>query len=322
MEVIVLGTGYRKSVTNGRFGADLNYRFRNDSNYLIKIGDKTYVFDLGMGAFKHALEYTDMDSSKIDGAFFTHTHNDHVAGLYDLTRDVISNYSSGLRKEKGFEIYSTDVVRKLISFIHGPMYNCSPSSEYSEELFDKAINYVYVDDSASNEFIVGEVTGEEFQKMSPKQIKELKKRDSVFLVKPHRVDHGDNAVVAYGFTFKSLNGYTVGFTGDANYCKGVEDIVSESDYVFIDMARSTKNEPGKIYTHMNYEDVLKLAERYPNKHFIPVHTSDPTYNMARDFAKTHKNIHAIEDDDALEFSDAGLKKGKANDTPEKGNEKI
>lgn len=322
MKVVVLGTGYRKSVTNGKSGNSLEYRDRNDSNYLLKIGDKNYVFDLGMDAFKHALKYTDMDSSKIDGAFFTHTHNDHTAGLYDLTHDAIANYVDGIRPEKGFEIYSSKMIRNLISLVHGPMYNCSPAEEFTEELFEKSTNFVDVAEEKNKEFLIGEISCDKIDKTSLEEINKSRENDSTFLVKPYRMDHGDERVVVYGFTFTSLNGYTVGFTADTRYCENVENLVSKSDYIFIDMARSGKNEYGKIYTHMNYEDIVGLAERYPKKIFIPIHTSDPTYNMTRELAKNFNNILAVEDDDVLEFSENGLSLNRQENEIDKENERI
>ena len=86
-------------------------------------------------------------------------------------------------------------------------------------------------------------------------------------IKCFQVKHSDN--LAYGYTLKH-NGVSVGFTGDAEKCPGVIDIVNESDWICIDMSFET---PYK--GHMSLNDIEELYLIYGNeKKIIPTHMSD------------------------------------------------
>ena len=64
---------------------------------------------------------------------------------------------------------------------------------------------------------------------------------------------------------------TAGFTGDSGLCEGVREIVSSSDLVFCDCDLITGTEK-----HMGIDDLLSLAEEFPDTKIVASHMRDET----------------------------------------------
>ncbi|MDO4809178.1 MAG: MBL fold metallo-hydrolase [Eubacteriales bacterium] len=89
--------------------------------------------------------------------------------------------------------------------------------------------------------------------------------------------HVQRIPVSHG-TFPGCFGYlvsdgrvTVGFTGDSGPCEGVREIVSSSDLVFCDCDLITGTEK-----HMGIDDLLSLAEEFPDTKIAASHMRDET----------------------------------------------
>ncbi len=87
------------------------------------------------------------------------------------------------------------------------------------------------------------------------------------IVTPHRVEHGN--IEAYGYTISSA-GKTVGFTGDASACQGVEQIADSSDMMLADMTFEIGTEK-----HMGLDDIERLIEKHGDScRILPTHMDD------------------------------------------------
>ncbi len=109
-------------------------------------------------------------------------------------------------------------------------------------------------------------------------------------VKKYLVDHGAMKP-AFGYVFK-FNNNKIGFTGDTSYCKAVNDMAKECQYLFCDcMYIKGTNK------HMGINDIKELTKKYPNCKFIVSHLDDETRNRLNE--EKIKNVIIPNDGDII-----------------------
>ena len=88
-----------------------------------------------------------------------------------------------------------------------------------------------------------------------------------YKMKAYKVEHC--GIDAYGVVIRDSE-TSVGFTGDATLCEGVNGIVKDSSLVFIDSSNLYVDSK----EHMSIRDFEHYRDVYPDKYFVPVHMSD------------------------------------------------
>jgi L-ascorbate metabolism protein UlaG (beta-lactamase superfamily) len=86
-------------------------------------------------------------------------------------------------------------------------------------------------------------------------------------VSAHDVEHVADAI-CNGYTI-NIDGKTVGFSGDAAKCEGIDKIVQASDVAMLDANTIDSNS-----FHLGVEGIVEYAEKYPEKQFYLVHRGD------------------------------------------------
>jgi ribonuclease BN (tRNA processing enzyme) len=167
----------------------------------------------------------------ISNVLITHFHGDHY---FDMPFFLLIK-SKGNKKK--VNIYcSTDGKRKInkllrLAFPHSGMK------------MNKELNLTYI---AKKEF-----------------------RFKNYRVSKVKVDHGDMKP-AYGYIIKSGT-KTIGFAGDTTYCKGLEYLASQCDYLFTDCMFIEATDK-----HMGIDKLSILLDKYPNCIFIVSHLENDT----------------------------------------------
>ena len=90
-----------------------------------------------------------------------------------------------------------------------------------------------------------------------------------YKISKHLVDHG-NMHPAYGYLIKKKN-KTIGFAGDTTYCKGLEFLASQCDYLFTDCMFKEATDK-----HMGIDKLKILVDSNPNCIFVVSHLENET----------------------------------------------
>lgn len=99
---------------------------------------------------------------------------------------------------------------------------------------------------------------------------ELKPGDKVvfekFSVKAYKMEHNVKHSLGYVLNF---NNHTVGFSGDACLCYGVEQLIKDCKVAFIDSSSLQSNKK-----HLSVGECLELKQKYLSTKIYSVHVSD------------------------------------------------
>ena len=89
------------------------------------------------------------------------------------------------------------------------------------------------------------------------------------------VDHG-NLKPAYGYII-SDNNFKVGFTGDTSYTDSIKMMAEKCDYLVCDCSFKVGNDK-----HMGIDNIVEMANNYPNHKFVVSHLSDASKLALKD----------------------------------------
>ena len=106
------------------------------------------------------------------------------------------------------------------------------------------------------------------------------------------VEHG-NVKPAYGYIFSS-NNLNVGFTGDANYTSQIDYMASKCNHLICDCTKLVGDSK-----HMGIDNIIQLANNYPNCIFYLSHMADDTRENLN--ISDYNNIVELHDGDDLVF---------------------
>ena len=215
--------------------------------------DDKILIDIPNGGCK-ALKRMKKDIIDIEYIFITHFHGDHY---FDLPFLLSEKYVRGNRK---ITLVGNKELKKKVKAI---MKLAFPSS-YKKYL--KGLDIKYINNR---------------NKINAKDIE----------VTSVEVLHG-RMNYAHGYIFNQ-KGNVIGFTGDSCLCEGVEQIIKESNIVFID----TTLEIGDS-SHMGIDNVVSLAKKYSNIKFITTHTKE----LINEKLKTIKQKNLIVGYDGMQIS--------------------
>ena len=96
-----------------------------------------------------------------------------------------------------------------------------------------------------------------------------------YKIKTYKMIHG--SLDAYGYIIDDGR-VKVGFSGDTCMCNSLLKIIKKSNAIFIDASKIDEN-----LNHLSVNEVLNLSREYKNTTFYPVHISDATKKLVKDF---------------------------------------
>lgn len=211
---------------------------RKNTSFVI---DDKIVFDVPNGAYKDILNIADIND--IDSIIISHFHSDHFADLRVFATRFMRELKDLKKKKK---IYAPKGCLDKIIELNRVMF--ASNDELSKEDYQKNIEFIDIYDGF--EF---EVAG--------------------YKVVAYKVEHGKPET--YGFVFTDKNGISVGFSADTCMCDNLKQIVSKSNYAFVEMAAIVKSP-----THLCISELESLIKDYPHCKIFPVHTADPCQEYA------------------------------------------
>jgi ribonuclease BN (tRNA processing enzyme) len=224
------------------------------SSYLI---DNEMLFDIGGGTVRQLQKYK-IDTSKIRNIIISHYHADHLFDLpsYIVRRNLLSENGDDL------VIIGPPDVEETVSKIRDI---CSSGLEH---LWDfPTINIKFA----------GIANGETYT-------------DNDIDISAYSVTHAKTRP-CHGYVFKQ-DDTTIGFSGDASKCDGLDRIVEHADVLLID---ANGPEPDEWGFHLGLSGVLEYAKQYPNKKFHLIHRGD--YELP----DLPSNVFAPSDGDEIEI---------------------
>lgn len=204
--------------------------------------DRNLLVDMGSGIVKKLLQ-VDKQLADVQNCLVTHLHGDHFE---DLLLFMIVRDRQAIEKPAN---------------VYGPI-GLENKLQKLLEVLDFPEEYALLKEKAKVNII-------EFKKLEKENI------GNETYVTSYEVEHG-KCVPAYGFVVKRGN-HTIGFSGDSCYCKGVSQIIEQSEIAVLDMCliQSTKG-------HMGVGDIVKIATENPNKKFITTHMSEKARQKAKE----------------------------------------
>jgi len=108
----------------------------------------------------------------------------------------------------------------------------------------------------------------------------------------HKVEHAPG-MICNGITIR-IDGKTLGLSGDAGKCDGLDKIVEVSNMALLDAIYPTFPGGGSV-KHLGVEGVLEYAKQYPEKRFYLVHRTD------YDVKDLPKNVFMPDDGEEVEL---------------------
>lgn len=234
-------------------GTSCTWFKRHNTSFIL---DDSALFDVPEGNYKEIIKLISIYD--LNWIFISHIHTDHAAGLHIITkRYLCENYN---KKEK-LRIYAPkQMAETLVQF--SVLFNGS-KKEKDINLLKSKIEFIDLYDGL--EFEEGE-----------------------YKVLVKRMDHGK--VEGYGLIFKSkISGKTISFSADTKDCPALREMLSVSDFAFVDMAAFEESE-----SHLTKTEFVELSKTYPNCKMFPVHTSD----KCQEFAKNNQ-LNFLEDGQIL-----------------------
>lgn len=218
-------------------GCSNSWTDRPTSSYCI---NDSILVDCGEGTLKF-YKKAKVDFLNIKHIFITHLHSDHTFNLGTF----YSYYANYERKEKmkTVTIYGPKGLKDYVDHIKIVSFQC---------------NYTFED-------IFNIVEIEDFNKTI--EIDEVK-------VKMFHFMHGNIDDIAYIFDDGKVK---VGFSGDLNYQKEIQNFISNLNVVFLECSNATSSP-----THLGYNDYIKLQSNNPDKKFFAVHCADSIYQNEKE----------------------------------------
>lgn len=212
----------------------------------------------GNGIIKK-LKQTGHRIADIENIIITHFHGDHFADIPFLMAD------------RFFYQIQTPI------HIYGPKGLEKRVKELYDVLFPE--DYENVQKVANVNFV-------EFEEMEHEKI-----GDETY-VTSFEVNHG-NCKPAYGYIVEKEN-QKVGFSGDSEYCKAIQNIIEQSDFSVLDMSFMQARKG-----HMGLEDMINITATYPNKKFATTHMQDYVREQAKE--KKIENLIIPEDGEIIKI---------------------
>jgi ribonuclease Z len=207
------------------------------SSFLI---DDDILFDIGSGTIREMQKYQ-IDTSKIKSIIISHYHTDHLS---DLPTYIVRRSLLGLKYGVA-NAQLTIVGPPDIEAVVGKIRDIYSSG--LEHLWDFPklnIKFTGLDSQESYD-------GEDIS------------------VTAYPVKHG-SVTPCSGYVIRR-GGVTLGFSGDAAKCEGLDKIVELADAIFVD---ANGPEPDPMGFHLGLTGVLEYARQYPDKKFYLIHRGD------------------------------------------------
>ncbi len=219
-------------------GNAFNQGNRLNASYLVESEGQKILIDCGFTT-PLALQQNNIPSNEIDAVLITHYHGDHFAGLAAFL--LALRYTSPQKKQL-LIIGAEDVKRKVYELIK-VLY---PGSEKIFKLLD--IKFQTITES----FYIGET-----------------------LVNAIPMLHSVESL-PFGFIL-NCNSVKIGFSGDTCWHKGVEELITKADSVFLECNLAVKVGKGHISVEELEESELIQSRK---DHIYLTHLSDVSYALA------------------------------------------
>lgn len=201
--------------------------------------DNHILIDAPNGIVKH-LKSLGYLIENIDMIFITHLHGDHFS---DLPFFMFDKYMH--KSENKVKIIGPKGIEKRIKDLFEVIF----PGDF--EKVNSGINIEYF----------------EFDSKTRTKIDDIEVQ--IFLVEHGKIE------LALGYVIEKEN-KKIGFSGDSNKCKSIDEIVRISDISVLDMNRPAKGGNG----HMGLDDIKEICHQYKNKKVIATHMHDITREKA------------------------------------------
>ena len=235
------------------------------ASYLI---DDNIMMDVGFGAVKqlfksneHLLHHEKIE--KVDLVLISHFHNDHY---FDIVH-IILKEATGKYGENKLTIVCPEGGKEKITLLC--QLALGPAG-FKKIDIDKYVQFIEAKEGKTFEF-------------------------GKYTILCKEVDHHD--IEAYGYIFYEKGGKTVGFTGDTTWCKGLEEILEESDICFVDMAGTHVSKH-----HYNIIEGIELIKKYKGKKVIvPCHLTSQAFDYCRGRIRVPKDLMVLDTTEDLPY---------------------
>lgn len=208
--------------------------------------NKNILVDCGEGTTKY-YKKCNVDFFNIQHVFITHFHSDHFTGLSAHISQVLCY--EGDDKKYRLNIYGPKGLKDALTTLK-ETFACPNNNKKIED-------YINIVEITSSKQIV-EVEG-------------LK-------VKAFSLDHGGLEDLAFVFDDGKV---CVGFSGDCTYTKQVDKFVESCNIAFIDCCSETTTK-----NHMGADKFCYLQDKYPQKKFIAIHSTDEFIKISKKYKIT------------------------------------
>jgi ribonuclease BN (tRNA processing enzyme) len=225
--------------------------------------------------------------------------NKYNSACYLVDDDIMIDFPNGACKYLyRFDIIPHTINYLLITHFHGDHYFDIPFYFLNKSKSDnKKVNIYCSNEGTEKIKKIGMLAFPNSFEDAVSSIDLKYNYDETFKIKEYiiskmLVDHG-RMKPAYGYIFEK-DKMTVGFTGDTALCNAVEYMASLCNYLFCDcmFVIGTKK-------HQGINDIVYLANKYPNCNFIVSHMEDSARSELKN--SRIKNIIVPEDGDVIEI---------------------
>ncbi len=231
-------------------GTFVPFKNRTCPSHLIDDGKNKIIFDFGRGAISNLTELG-IELYEIENIFISHTHADHFSDLIPFFQFIINAPEKKKLKPK-YNVYGPSGTKKVLGKILEALY---PNGKKNLDRLN---------------------------------IIDLKKEEQInignFKIKGFEVKHSKTHLC---FGYKIIIGNKkICYSGDSSYCKNLVKNCKDTDLGLIE---ATYFKEANITSHLNGEDVGKLAKECKIKKLVAVHVaSDYLARVKKDIKKNYK----------------------------------
>src|SRR5262245_33936817 len=235
---------------------------RMSSGYLVEVGERKVLFDLGPGAY-HRMLQADVKPTQITDIFFTHLHYDH---WLDFIRLVITRWDQGAGRIPELNIYGPPYIARMTELLFG-----------ANGVFERDLAARTELRSSQDVFVA---RGGKLPRLRPKPVvREVKDGDRFdlggFSVSTRTVLHAQPVLECFGYRLDA-GGASFAYSGDAGPCKSMEELATNCD-VLVHMCHfmsGTELSPEFAERNMGHLQLARLGAAAKVRNLVISHVTE------------------------------------------------